>query len=107
MIDYTEFGFRKDYDPYNKFHLKTEVEYKGKSYIVSTVDLGINHSFIEGVELYYETMIFKNSENIKERWGDGNPFEYFQERYSTENEARKRHEEIVEIFKSNKVDKLL
>lgn len=107
MIDYSKFGFRKDYDPDNKFHLKTEVEYKGEIYTVSTVDLGLNHSFIEGIELYYETMIYKNSENIEDRWGKGNPFEHFQERYSTEDEARKRHEEIVKMFKENSMDYLL
>ena len=64
MIDYSKFEFRKGYDPNNKFHLKTEVDYKDESYTVSTVDLGMNHSFIEGVELYYETMIFKNSDMV-------------------------------------------
>lgn len=107
MIDYSKFGFRKDYDPKNRFDLKSEVNYKGESYIISTVDLGLNHSFIEGVELYYETMIFKNVEDIEERWGSGNPFECFQERYSTEDEARKRHEEIVKIFKNNSAGQLL
>lgn len=106
MIDYSKFGFRKDYDPENRFDLKTEVEYKGESYTVSTVDLGINYSFVEGIELYYETMIFKNSENIEERWGSDNPFGYFQERYSTEAEAKKRHEEIVKIFEENKTEQL-
>ena len=79
----------------------TNVKYNGKKFKVSTVDLGLNHSFIEGIELYYETMIF-NQSNEEE-----NPFECFQERYSTEQEAITRHKEIINMFKSKKVDELL
>lgn len=103
---YSNYGFRKDFDWDNRFNLKTKVKYQGETYIVSTVDLGLNHSFVPGKPLYYETMIFKNADTIEERWGESNPFQYFQERYATEEEARERHEEIVKMFKSKKVEEL-
>ncbi len=102
-IDYSKFGFREGFNLDNRFHLISIVKYRGKKYKISTVDLGMNHSFIDGIELYYETMIFKINSNDEEN----NIFEYFQERYSTEKEARKRHKEIVNLFKTKKVDELL
>lgn len=106
-MDYSKYGFRKDFDWDNRFDLKTKVKYKGETYTVSTVDLGLDHSFGIGQPLYYETMIFKNANTTAERWGKYNPFSYFQERYSTEKEARKRHKEIVEMFKNKKVEELI
>jgi len=54
--------------------------------------LGINHSFTE-IPLYYETMIFN--------WEDesGNPFEYYQFRYPTEELAKEGHEEAIGVVK--------
>ena len=51
--DLTEYGFRKDFDWENRFDLKTKVKYNGKIYTVSTVDLGLDHSFGIGKPLYY------------------------------------------------------
>ncbi len=80
------YGFRKDFDYNNRFDLKTRV---GK-YTISTVDLGLNHQLNRNLPpLYYETMIFN--------WEDksGNPFEYYQERYTTEKDAKKGHEKAI------------
>lgn len=102
-IDYSQFGCRKGFDPNNRFHLISIVKCQGRKYKISTVDLGMNYSFIDGIELYYETMIFKLNNNDEEN----NPFEYFQKRYSTEEEAKKGHNEIVKLFETKKVDELL
>lgn len=90
-IDLERLGFRKGFDWNNRFDLKTKVG----DYVVSTVDLGINHQFLEGLPpLYYETMIFR-----KDRTYEKNLFNYYQERYTTEEEAKKGHEEAVEFVK--------
>lgn len=102
-LDFSKFGFRKGYNPDKRFHLVTIVKYEDKEYRVSTVDLGLDHSFGFGPPLYYETMIFKHNQKYEEE----NPFEWVQERYSTEKEAIKRHKEIINMFKSKKVDELL
>lgn len=86
-----QFGFRKDFDMNNRFDLKTQV---GK-YEVSTVDLGLNHQFDETLPpLYYETMIFIKGNTFEE-----NPFEYYQERYTTEKQAREGHKKAVKYVK--------
>lgn len=83
-----KFGFREDFDWETRFDLKTQVG----DYEVSTVDLGINHQFIDGLPpLYYETMIFLKGNDLEEE----NIFVDYQVRYSTEKEARKGHEEAV------------
>lgn len=91
-----QFGFRKDFDMNNRFDLKTQV---GK-YEVSTVDLGLNHQFDETLPpLYYETMIFIKGNTFEERHNEENPFEYYQERYTTEKQAREGHKKAVEYVK--------
>lgn len=97
-------GFREDYDPENRFDLKTKVEYKGKVYEVSTVDLGIDHNFGGGEPLYYETMIFLNDDtkDIFEKAKE-NEFGWFQKRYSTEKEARIGHKAIVKLLESGEL----
>lgn len=91
-------GFREDFDWKNRFDLKTKVEYKGKIYTVSTVDLGLDHNFGMGKPLYYETMIFLENEDYK-----NNEFSDFQLRYSTEEEARISHENIVKAFERGEI----
>ena len=95
----TKYGFREDFDWENRFDLKTKVEYKGKTYEVSTVDLGLNHNFGMGKPLYYETMIFlvDDEKDMFER-DNKNEFSEFQLRYSTEEEAKEMHEHIVKLF---------
>lgn len=83
-----KYGFREDFDWETRFDLKTQVG----DYTVSTIDLGINHQFDDDLPpLYYETMIFSKNKQ--------NPFEYYQERYTTEIEARKGHLETIEFVK--------
>ena len=91
-------GFREDFDWENRFDLKTKVEYKGKTYTVSTVDLGLDHNFGLGKPLYYETMIFLENEDYK-----NNEFSDFQLRYSTEEETRIGHENIVKAFERGEI----
>ena len=94
-------GYREDYNPMTRFNLKTEM----LGYVISTVDLGLDHSFGEGQPLYYETMIFKNGNyynNSKAElmnMQDTNLFENYQERYSTQERAVKGHLEAVKIVR--------
>lgn len=50
---------------------------------VSTVWLGVDHQFGDGPPLIFETMVF------------GGPLDQEQERYSTEEQARAGHEDMV------------
>ena len=62
-IDLTKYGYREGFSWENRFNLKTQV---GK-YEVSTVDLGLNHQFIEELPpLYYETMIFIKGDTFED-----------------------------------------
>lgn len=79
--------FREDFDWETRFDLKTIVG----DYLVSTVDLGINHSFDE-TPLYYETMVFKRIN------GKLDLHELFCERYTTEKQARKGHKLVVKYL---------
>lgn len=78
--------FREDFDFDTRFDLKTNIE----NYVISTVDLGIDYGF-GGEPLYYETMIFEKDKN-------GN-IDYmgidYQERYSTEEQAKEGHERAI------------
>ena len=86
-----KYGFRDDFHYESRFDLKTEVD----GYIVSTVDLGIDHSFGDGPPLYYETMIFKKDKN-----GDIDfSGEDYQVRYTTEEQAREGHKLAIEYLK--------
>ena len=91
-------GYRKGFDWQTRFDLKSIVKYENEEYEISTVDLGLDHSFGGDTPLYYETMIFLKGETLEERTRKENPFEYFQERYATEEKAKIRHYEIIEEF---------
>ena len=56
---------------------------------VSTVWLGLDHSFHTGAKLIFETMVFNN---------DNHQWEDEQERYSTEEEAIAGHDAMVKKF---------
>ncbi|MBR5227538.1 MAG: hypothetical protein IKV94_02765 [Clostridia bacterium] len=88
------YGFREDFDWDTRFDLKTTI---GK-YTVSTVDLGIDHSFGIGKPLYYETMIFQKID------GDVHFLDY-QVRYSTEEEARIGHQMAIEYIESGEIER--
>jgi len=88
--DLEQYGFRKGFSYEDRFDLKTRVG----DYEVSTVDLGINHQFIEGLPpLYYETMIFKVI-NEKVNYED-----LYCDRYTTEEEAKIGHERAINYVK--------
>lgn len=90
--DLTKYGFRKGFNPEKRFTKKTKVG----NFIVSTVDLGINHQFEKSKPpLYYETMIFTNSVDVE----DKNPFAYFQQRYSTKKQALAEHKKVIQMVK--------
>lgn len=56
---------------------------------ISTVFLGLDHSFGDGPPILFETMIF------------GGPEDEYQERYSTWEEAEEGHKKAVELAKHN------
>ncbi len=90
--DLSKYGFRKGFDWETRLDLKTRVN----GYLVSTVDLGLDHSFGVGEPLYYETMVFELDEN-----GEIKTFEdLYMERYATEEQAREGHERIVELTRN-------
>lgn len=91
-MDYSKFGFREDYNPENKIVKQEYITFGGNEYLVSTVDLGLNHRFGEGEPLYYETMIFPKNE-----WGD-----MYCNRYTDRETALKEHEKLVEDIKNGK-----
>lgn len=93
-VDYSKYGFREDFDWETRFDLKTDVG----EYQVSTVDLGLDHSFGIGKPLYYETMIFEKKIN---KDGFRNSLDY-QVRYSTKEEAREGHKKAIEYVKNMK-----
>ena len=97
-----EFGYREDFDFMNRFRLKTIVKYKRKKYLVSTIDLGLNHNFLnEGEPIYYETMVFlikKDTKQLEES--------FMQARYSTEKQAKQGHKFIVRKIKNGEVSGL-
>lgn len=92
---FREFGFRADYDEQNRTIKQEDVTYKDKKYLISTVDLGLDHSFGEGPPLYWETMIFPEGE-----WGD-----LYCERYSSIEDAKKGHEKAKELLMSGEIVK--
>jgi hypothetical protein len=57
--------------------------------MVSTVFLGMDHSFAEGPPILFETMIF------------GGKHDQYQERCSTLDEAKIMHEEAVKLVEGN------
>ena len=98
MIDITNFGFRPGFNWENRFDIKTYIG----NYLVSTIDLGIDHNLFGSVPLYYETMIFE----VKN--GKIDFRELYIDRYSTEEQATLGHkwvcEHIEEILKDSDVD---
>lgn len=63
-------------------------------YWVSTVFLGLDHNFLEGEPILWETMIFSESE-------DQNKYEGYQERYITKKEAIEGHQKAIEMIKED------
>lgn len=57
------------------------------NWLVSTVWLGLDHSFGDGPPLIFETMVFPPDDDGGQSWS-----EEYCERYSSEDEARAGHE---------------
>jgi hypothetical protein len=86
------YGFREDYDENNRRIGEDVVDVDGNKYWVSTVDLGLDHSFGKGEPLYWETMIFPCDDNggVTD-WG-----ELYCNRYPTKQAAVEGHAYAVE-----------
>lgn len=67
-----------------------------KQYDVSTVWLGLDHSFGNGPPLIFETMVF----------GDGS-LDLTCHRYATEDEARQGHAEMVTLVRATMTDPIV
>lgn len=64
---------------------------------VSTVWLGIDHGFMQGAPVIFETMVFQVDPSTRQ-WTDD--YERFMDRYCTEREALKGHSDICRKIKS-------
>ncbi len=82
-------AWAKWYETADRHVAKTEAE----KYVVSTVFLGMDHSFGEGPPVLFETMVFKRGDwdNIKENGLADQDCE----RYCTMDEAKAGHETMV------------
>jgi hypothetical protein len=86
-----------------KIVVKTDVG----PYTVSTVWLGADHQFFDGgPPLIFESMVFEPERPVPSEWRTFAPrrtyrpeFDHFTTRYSTEDEAKRGHELIVEALR--------
>ena len=85
-----ELGYREDFDPNNRIIKQDYFELGDRRYFMSTVDLGIDHSFFSDKPIYWETMIFDHTNG--ENFGD-----LYQERYSSLEDAIANHECILAL----------
>lgn len=96
----TLLGWREDFDIENRFLKQEYIEYKGITYWVSTVDLGLNHNFYGvGAPLYWETMIFVDNDPANDYIGR----EMYCDRYSSKEQALLYHDLIMKAFENNAV----
>lgn len=89
-----ELGWRKGFDWNNRFKKQEVVEVNGKEYYISTVDLGLDHSYGKGEPLYYETMVFEK----------GSPVDLYMERYTTEKQALDGHKRTIDKLKNGTLE---
>lgn len=61
-----------------------------KNYFISTVWLGLEHGFKDNKPIIFETVVFKNEKQTGIDY-----LNLYQERYTTEEEAIKGHEEAI------------
>ena len=85
-----ELGYREDFDPNNRIIKQDYFELGDRRYFMSTIDLGIDHSFFSDKPIYWETMIFDHTNG--ENFGD-----LYQERYSSLEDAIANHERILTL----------
>lgn len=70
---------------------------QGANYQVSTVWLGVNHSFDDEPPIIFETMVF----------ADGNMQDQYMDRYATEEQARAGHAETVTVVAATVADEVI
>lgn len=87
-------GFRPDYSEENRVVKQEDIEFDGKRYFVSTVDLGLDHCFGDGPPLYWETMIFPISS-----WRD-----MYCSRYPSREEAEQAHDQLIADIAAGKYE---
>lgn len=87
------FGLRPDYDDDKRIVKQETIKYKNKEYLISTIDLGIDHGFGDNTGVYWETMVFP-----KDEWGD-----LHCERYKSREDAAKGHDRIKEELLAGKI----
>jgi len=85
------FEWAKDFENFDKRIVRQEELPNG--YWVSTVWMGIDHRFLEGPPLIFETMV----EDPEGHWTD------YQERYSSEEDAIIGHLQAVDLYKQKEV----
>lgn len=88
-------GYREDFDPDNRVVKQENIVVGKNTYFISTVDLGLDHSFIGGEPLYYETMVF-----IRKDDGEVDFSEQYVDRYTTKTEAIVGHSWVVNQLKA-------
>lgn len=89
------FGFRADYDHEKRIVKQETVKYKGNKYLISTVDLGIDHGYGNNTGIFWETMVF-NADNLT--WGD-----LHCDRYKSREDAANGHERIKRDLQAGKL----
>lgn len=85
---------RPDFDMQNALVARNIITFEGKDYMVSTVYLGIDHSFGEGSPLYYETMIFPA----------GTYNDTYQKRYTDRETAYESHNRLINDINTGKYE---
>jgi hypothetical protein len=81
------------------FHERQIKRDEVQGFLVSTVFLGLDHSFGDGEQLWFETMVFRLS-NVR---GFKGRDEYGQWRYTTIEEARAGHAEVCEKVRTGEI----
>lgn len=90
-------GYREDYDENNRTVKQEDVGFNGKTYWVSTVDLGLDHSFGYGPPLYFETMVFERVN------GQVDYSERYCNRYPTRHDALNGHNRLVDALNNGNI----
>lgn len=71
---------------------KDNLENDGKDFYISTIKLATDHSYGNGPPLWFETLVIMNGD-----WSGA-----YQNRYTTEEEARQGHEQVLGMIKNGK-----
>lgn len=87
------FGFREGYKIEDRVIKQEVIEFEGVEYYISTVDLGLDHSFGDGLPIYWETMIFYNNGEYRDLYCD---------RYTSKEEAQESHDLLVKDILAGK-----